>query len=138
MVNPRKAYPIDSGLIPVFDLTGRRNLGHALETAVLIELERRGHTVAYVKTAAGHEVDFLARSKTGERQLIQVCADAGDPETQVRELRALEEAAAEHPDAARLLLTLDRGGLPRELPAGIVAKTTYEWMLEEPGHLPTV
>ena len=41
MVNPRKAYPIDMGLIPVFDPTGRANLGHALETAVLLELERR-------------------------------------------------------------------------------------------------
>ena len=42
MVNPRKAYPVDPGLNPVFDRTGRANLGHALETAVLLELERRG------------------------------------------------------------------------------------------------
>jgi predicted AAA+ superfamily ATPase len=137
MVNLRKAYPVDSGLIPIFDLTGRRNLGHALETAVLIELERRGNTVGYVKTAGGREVDFLARRITGERQLIQVCAELDDPETFRREIRALEEAAADYPDADRLLLTLDRSGLERELPAGIAAKTTYEWMLEEPGHLPT-
>jgi uncharacterized protein len=136
MVNPRKAYPIDSGLIPIFDLTGRRNLGHALETAVLIELERRGSTVGYVKTAAGREVDFLARSPVGERQLIQVSADVSDQGTFEREVRALEEAAAEYPDAGRLLLTLDRRGIPGELPPGIEAKTTYEWMLEEPGHPP--
>ena len=30
------------GLIPVFDPIGRANLGHARETAVLLELERRG------------------------------------------------------------------------------------------------
>lgn len=29
MVNPRKAYPIDMGLIPVFDPTGRATLGQA-------------------------------------------------------------------------------------------------------------
>ena len=40
MVNPRKAYPVDPGLIPVFDRSGRANVGHALETAVLLELER--------------------------------------------------------------------------------------------------
>lgn len=136
MVNPRKAYPIDSGLIPVFDLTGRRNLGHALETAVLIELERRGNTLTYVKTPAGREVDFLARSATGERQLIQVCADASDRSTLDREVRALEESAGDYPDAARLLLTLDRGGFPAEVPAGIEVRSAYEWMLEEPGHLP--
>jgi predicted AAA+ superfamily ATPase len=30
MVNPRKAYPIDPGLITIYDPTGRTNLGHAL------------------------------------------------------------------------------------------------------------
>ncbi|MBE7499448.1 MAG: ATP-binding protein [Verrucomicrobiales bacterium] len=37
MVNPRKAFPVDPGRIPVFDRTGRANLGHALETVVLVE-----------------------------------------------------------------------------------------------------
>ena len=32
MVNPRKVYPVDPGLIPVFDRAGRDNTGHALET----------------------------------------------------------------------------------------------------------
>jgi len=42
MVNPRKVYPVDPGLIPVFDRTGRTNEGHALETVTALELERRG------------------------------------------------------------------------------------------------
>ena len=42
MVNPRKVYPVDPGLIPVFDRAGRDNTGHALETVVALELERRG------------------------------------------------------------------------------------------------
>ena len=41
MVNPRKIYPVDPGLIPVFDRTGRATIGHALETVVMLELERR-------------------------------------------------------------------------------------------------
>ena len=69
MVNPRKAYPVDAGLIPVFDRTGRANIGHALETAVLIELERRRCEVAYVRTHDGYEVDFLAREADGRREL---------------------------------------------------------------------
>lgn len=48
MVNLRKAYPVDPGLIAVFERSGRANLGRALETAVLIELERRGADVHYV------------------------------------------------------------------------------------------
>ncbi len=42
MVNPRKVYPVDPGLIPVFDRAPRANEGHALETVVALELERRG------------------------------------------------------------------------------------------------
>jgi predicted AAA+ superfamily ATPase len=84
----RKIYPIDAGLIPVFDRSGRANLGHALETAVLVELKRRRHTVTYVRTSSGYEVDFLARSPEGAVHLIQVCADASDPDTATRELRA--------------------------------------------------
>lgn len=32
MANPRKAYPIDQGMIPIFDRNRNSNLGHALET----------------------------------------------------------------------------------------------------------
>ena len=61
MVNSRKAYPVDPSLIPLFDRTGRANVGHAIETVVLVELERRGMDVAYVCTPEGHEVEFIAR-----------------------------------------------------------------------------
>lgn len=129
MVNPRKAYPADTGLIPVFDRSGRANVGHALETAVLVDLERRRCEVAYVRTPQGHEVDFLARSPCGRTELIQVCADMSDPATAAREFRALDGAAAEFPGARQLLLTLTRDGLPAEAPSGVEVHPAYEWML---------
>jgi uncharacterized protein len=132
MVNPRKAYPVDPGLIPLFDRTGRANLGHALETVVLLELERRGMAVTYVRTSEGHEVDFLARSPTGEAELIQVCADATDAATARRELRALSAAAELHPAARQRLLTLTRDGLP-QIPQPVVGQAAYEWLLGD-GH----
>jgi predicted AAA+ superfamily ATPase len=106
MVNPRKAYPVDPALIPVFDRTGRANLGHALETVVRLELERRGASVTYVRTAEGHEVDFLAREPERGEALIQVCAELDTPETRERETRALLAAAKEHPRASLHLVTL--------------------------------
>ena len=131
MVNPRKAYPVDPGLIPVFDATGRANLGHALETAVLIELERRRLDVTYVRTPQGFEVDFLARGPDRRPELIQVCADLSDAAVLDRELRALEVAGAQFPAAGKRLLTLDRDDLPRALPDGVVAETACEWMLND-------
>ncbi len=129
MVNPRKAYPVDAGLIPVFDRTGRANVGHALETAVLIELERRRFDVTYVRTRQGYAVDFLARSADGRRELIQICADASDPGTAERELRALTAAGQQFRDAGMRLLTLTRDGIPDPLPDGVAAEPAWIWML---------
>ena len=133
MVNPRKAYPVDPGLIPVFDRTGRANLGHALETAVLLELERRGCEVTYVRTPEGYEVDFLARGATGETELIQVCADLSDPDTAKRECRALAAAGKLFPRARRRLLTLTQDGLPADPPSGVETQSACEWLLQAGG-----
>lgn len=132
MVNPRKAYPVDPGLIPVFERSGRANLGHALETVVLVELERRRATVSYVRTSEGREVDFLARSADGASELIQVCADLTVVTVAERELRALEEAGQLFPDAGKRLLTLTLDAVPREVPAGVMVQPAYEWLLARP------
>ncbi len=129
MVNPRKAYPVDPGLIPIFDRTGRANVGHALETAILLELERRRAEVHYVKTAEGYEVDFLARYPSGEQELIQVCASAGQADTANRELRALADAGKRFTKARKLLLTLTHDGLPSKVPDDVIAQPAYVWML---------
>ena len=128
MVNPRKAYPVDPGLIPVFGLTAGPNLGHSLETAVRAELERRGARLSYVRTREGYEVDFLARTPSGDANLIQVCADPGDPATLDREIRALLAAAGEHPGAGLELVTLSIGGAG-DVPPRIVVRQAAEWFL---------
>ena len=129
MVNPRKAYPVDPGLIPVFDRSGRANVGHALETAVLIELERRRSEVTYVRTPEGYEVDFLARDGTGGMELIQVCADASDAATATRELRALASAGRRFPRAGQRLITLTGDAVAVPSPPGTTVTAAAEWFL---------
>ncbi len=134
-VNPRKVYPVDQGLIPVFDRNGRANTGQALETVVLIELERRKCQVAYVKTPGGQEVDFVARSHDSQAMYIQVCADLTAEEVRHREFLALREVMAVHPKAACLLLTLtttDVALAQQEAPVGVVVKPAWEWLLKNP------
>ncbi len=135
--NPKKLYPADSGLIRAFEVSGRTNIGHALETAVFVELDRRGGDIGYVKTADGYEVDFLVRDPAHEpdprHELIQVCADASDPSTLEREMRALQAASREFSSARRLLLVLDRSGMPTNASLGgseVAVRPAYEWMLE--------
>ena len=130
MVNPRKVYPVDPGLIPVFDRAPRGNEGHALETVVALELERRGATTAYVRAREGFEVDFLARFADGAEQLIQVCADLDAPDTRAREVRGLLAAAGEHPQATLHLVTLAATRTP-PLPDGIRLYPAAEWLLQD-------
>lgn len=128
MVNPRKVYPIDPGLIPVFDRSGKANVGHALETCVLLELERRGAEVAYVRTVGGFEVDFLARYPDGQEDLIQVCADLDTAATREREARALLEAADEYKRASLRLITL-QAETARDLPKAVTVHSAVAWLL---------
>lgn len=128
-VNPRKAYPVDTGLMALFSPSGNTNVGHALETAVLHELQRRGEQVNYVRTHAGFEVDFHARSLTGREALLQVCADLDSPDTLAREVRALQDAAATWPEATLQIITLNapKSGMP---PPGIQLHLAADWLLQ--------
>ena len=128
--NPRKIYPVDTGMIGAFDRTGRSNVGHALETVVLHELDRRQAEAGYVRTGTGHEVDFLARFHGGREELIQVCADTGPAETRERELRALEEALREHPRATPKLLVLNFEQLAVKVSPGVTVQAAYQWLLD--------
>lgn len=130
--NPRKVYPVDTGLIAAFDASGRAGVGHALECVVQDELARRKADIAYVRTAQGFEVDFLARSGDSAPELIQVCADIGNPDTLTRELRALNDAALEFTKATRRLLVLDRSPLPAQNLRGVQVQPVYEWLLGLP------
>jgi predicted AAA+ superfamily ATPase len=126
-VNPRKVYPVDTGLMALFDRSGKANVGHALETVVLHELQRCAAQVNYVRTSAGFEVDFYARGLDGNEALIQVCADLDNPDTFIREVRALQDAAAAWPNASLQLITLThpKGILPPE----IQLHTASDWLL---------
>lgn len=131
--NPRKIYPADPGLIGAFDATGRSNIGHALETAVLHELERRRAEIGYAKCGDGLEVDFLVRQPAGKEELIQVCAELGNRKTRERELRALDAAAKNHPNASRRLLVLNRDSMAGVSAPGVTIEPASDWILRPPG-----
>ena len=129
-VNPRKVYPVDPGLIPLFDRSGRSNIGHALETVVFLELRRRGAQISYVRTTGGFEVDFLVRGPDGSENLVQVCADLDAPDTFRREIRALEDAAVSYPHADKILITIDKPSTQMS-PEDVRVVEARDWLLEE-------
>ncbi len=128
-VNPRKVYPVDTGLCALFDRSGKSHICHTLETVVLHELQRRATEVTYVKTPAGFEVDFYVHGGSGDEMLIQVCASLDAPETLAREVRALQDAAQQFPRAQLFLIALD---VPTtiQIPRGIRLVRASDWLLD--------
>lgn len=129
--NPRKAYPVDPGLAVAHSFTAARNIGHLLETTVYLELRRRGYACGYVRTRSGFEVDFAARRQgLGDALLVQVCANASDPTTRERELRALDEAMAERDLSEGLLLTMGETDTVEVSAGTVTIRPTWRWLLE--------
>lgn len=129
--NPRKIYPVDPGLIPVYERAGRENRGRSLETTVLLELERRGFEMAWVRVEADLEVDFYAESLVAKPLLIKVSLDTASGATWEREIRSLEATSKVYPEARALLITLDPTPPSRSLPNGLEWYSASKWLLEE-------
>ncbi len=128
--NPSKVYPIDPALCVSSAITRSPNLGHALEVLVHAELRRRGYEVAWARTAAGAEIDFVARKRGAEPLLVQVCWDFSDPGTRARELRGFDEAAVEHEIRQGLVITTTA---TEDLSVGrcdVAIRPAWWWLLE--------
>lgn len=131
MRNPRKVYPTDPGLIPVYERAGRQNCGRSLETIVLLELERRGYEMGWIRVGDDLEVDFYAEHPLEAPLLVQVSLDTSEDTTWEREVRSLVAAAAKYPDARPLLITLDPTPPARPLPPKLEWRSASQWLLEE-------
>lgn len=129
MVNPRKVYRIDPGLIPLYELPGRTHRGRSLETAVLLELERREYDVSWLRIEGDREIDCFA-SRAGDAPLLrQICLDTTDSATWDREIQALSIAASVYPDASAMLITMDHAPPTRPLPGALRWRSATDWLL---------
>lgn len=104
--NQKKIYSIDTGQINAVAFRFTENLGRLLENLVFLELRRIGLEVYYYKTANNLEVDFLVK-KNLALALVQVALDVQEPQTLKREVKALEQSAAELNLAAGIIITRD-------------------------------
>ena len=121
IVNLRKVYPVGSGLTPLFDGSGKANIGRAIETvetAVRIDRERRDAEVHHMRIRDGYEIELLIQYAGGQSEWIQGCVVLDDPNTRAREGRALEVAACEFSRVSLLLITGDDSRGSRAYPRG--------------------
>lgn len=121
----RKFYPVDLGFKSLASGFGTIDMGARLETAVCLELLRRGYDVS-VGTLPTGEIDFVARRST-ERMYLQVTQSLLEEGTRERELAPLRKLTDAYP---RLVLTADRltMGVTEE---GIRIMNVEDWLLGE-------
>lgn len=93
--NPRKVYTVDTGLTKAYSLSNTMNIGRLFENMIYLDLRRRGDEIYYYQTHEKYEIDFFTRSTDGTLHLYQVAWDISQPETLIREERALHSAEKE-------------------------------------------
>lgn len=90
LLNPKKTYLIDNGLVRRVGFSLSDNLGHLLENLVYVELKRRGKEIYYHKK--GRECDFVIKEGNSITGAIQVAYSMENDKTRKREIDGLLDA----------------------------------------------
>jgi predicted AAA+ superfamily ATPase len=89
LINPRKVYAIDTGLVDVLSLSKTEDKGRKLENMVYLHLKRQYNELYYFNNKG--ECDFVAFKNGKLKALIQVCLVL-TPDNMDREVNGLLEA----------------------------------------------
>ena len=89
MVNPRKVYAIDTGMVSVNSGSFTEDSGRLLENLVYLHLRRANKEIYYFSEKG--ECDFLVFSKGNIQEVVQVCYDL-NADNLDRELNGVLEA----------------------------------------------
>jgi len=105
ILNPKKSYFIDNGLVKRVGFSFSDNLGHLLENLVYIELLRRGKKTFYHNK--GQECDFVIVEDKTVTSAIQVCYAFSSEKTRKREIDGLLNAMTVYNLQSGLIITDD-------------------------------
>jgi len=129
MVNPKKIYAVDTGMIQACSRNIYPDWGLLLENFVFTELRRSGVQINYYKTKKGHEVDFITTDIYGNLKLYQVSIDLRDTETRKREIRSIVESMKELDLKESFIITLNQEEHIQEESGEIYVLPAWYWAL---------
>lgn len=93
--NPKKIYCIDHGLVRSVSPDIHQKEGYLLENIVYLYLRSQYENIYYYKTKSGIAIDFIWISNGNRKNIVQVCYQIDDENTETRETRALYEGMKE-------------------------------------------
>lgn len=128
VMNPKKAYTIDSGFANRLGFSFSENKGRIIENIVYLELLRQGKEVYYF--AERNECDFLVKEGLSINQAIQVCYRI-DINNINREFDGLTDAMQTHSIMNGLLITFEQesSDINYQIPEGITVTPLWRWLL---------
>lgn len=135
LVNPRKLYCVDNGLLRTVSFSLEDNRGVLLENAVFVHLRRKAKEIFYYKTRKGYELDFVVVGEKKELRLIQVSENLREQKVRAREIRALSSAMQELDTRQGLIVTLDDPPEEIKVESGTISiKPLWRFLLERVLH----
>lgn len=105
LLNPKKVYGIDLGLMRQISFQSSEDQGRLLENLVFLELKRQAKRVYYHHNKS--ECDFVIKEKNSIVQAIQVCWSLYDDKTKQREVNGLLDAMTAYQLKEGFILTED-------------------------------
>ena len=129
IVNDRKIYGIDTGLINSVSFMFSENIGRLFENLVFIELKRRSHEIYYHNL--NQECDFVIKEGLEITQAIQVTRSLEEIDTKKREIAGLLDACKTYKLKEGLILTEDEGYELEQDGVKIQVMPVWKWLLSE-------
>jgi hypothetical protein len=127
MVNAKKIYAIDTGLIRANSVSFSQDKGRMLENIVFIHLKRLGREVFYFKK--NNECDFITRDATKKLELFQVCFELNE-DNKNRELNGMLEAMDYTKQKTGTIFTLNQTDELVDGKRTIYVKPVWQWLMQ--------
>lgn len=124
LVNPRKVYSIDTGLVAANSLSFSNDKGRLLENLVFLQLRRNYHDIFYFSEK--RECDFVVFNKGKAKEIIQSCWELNRDNLD-REIEGMVEALDFFGSKTGLIITFDQSDKFTIREKTIIAKPFYEW-----------
>lgn len=91
LINPRKVYAVDTGMLDSVSGTPQRDKGRKLENLIYLHLRRKFKEIYYFDHKDKGECDFITFKRGSVQNIIQVCYEL-TPDNTERELKGIYEA----------------------------------------------
>ncbi len=131
IINNKKIYSIDTGLINAVSFSFSKNIGRLLENITFLELKRRNKEIYYHSDK--HECDFVIKEKNTITAAIQVTQKI-DGKNESREINGLLDAMNTYKLKTGLILTRYDDDVIKINRQTIYVKPIWKWLMQNNTH----